>query len=53
MQKLIKGLAPRVSLLTYLIGSALVSLGATLVYLPAGVIAVGVLLIALVVDGKS
>ncbi len=55
LKKLATAVASRVSLLTYLLGAAAVSFGASLVYVPAGVIAGGVFLIALVIDagGKS
>lgn len=51
MRQRIKAITSRVSLLTYLAGAALISFGASMVYLPAGFIAGGVLLIVLVFDG--
>lgn len=48
MRKLIKGVAPRASLLTYLAGTLLISVGAALIFQPAGLIIAGVLVIALV-----
>lgn len=56
MRKLIAGIAPRAPLLIYVTGAIFFSAGTALVFVPAGVIAVGVLLLALVVvdvGGKS
>lgn len=50
MLKRIKAVASRASLLTYLAGAGLISFGGSLIFLPAGVIAGGVLLIALVFE---
>ena len=50
LKKLPAAVASRVSLITYLIGAGTASFGAALVYLPAGVIAVGLFLVALVIE---
>lgn len=50
MRQRIKAITSRVSLLTYLAGTAFISFGASLIFLPAGFIAGGMLLIVLVFD---
>lgn len=49
-KKLLRALRAQSLLLTYLAGALTVSAGAALIFLPAGVIAAGVFLIALVVE---
>lgn len=55
MRQRIKAVTSRVSLLTltYLAGAALISFGSSLVYMPAGLIAGGTLLIVLVFDADG
>lgn len=49
LRKAAAGAAPYSTLVIYLLGAATISVGAALIYLPAGVIAGGALLVALVV----
>lgn len=50
LKKLMAAVAARVAFLTYVAGACLISFGASYAYPPAGPIAGGILLIALVVE---